>query len=83
MNTKLQLSNGARQLFLDLAKDAGNWGGTPLFGGNVGGSQESKGFLTKLKTAGLVRTQEDKGSWVYFTTEGVKFALELGIELDD
>jgi hypothetical protein len=80
-----QLTPMSLQLFLDLARDADNWSGTPLFGGNVGGSKESRGNLTHLKRAGLVKTQVDeddrKCSWVYFTAAGKAFAAEHGITL--
>ncbi len=83
--TKFKLSEGALALFTALAEDAGNWSGTPLFGGNVGGSQESKGFLTKLKRAKLLTTQVDGDdrtcSWVYFTDLGKTFAKTLGTEI--
>lgn len=85
MTTDFNLSPEALALFTDLAKDAGNWSGTPLFGGNVGGSPESKGHLTKLKKAGLVTTCQDEDdrslSWVSFTPAGKEFAAALGVKL--
>lgn len=81
----VQLTSSSIDLFIALAKDAGNWSGTPLFGGNVGGSNESKGHLTQLKKAGLVTTWQDpddkKLSWVSFTKEGKAFAAKFGIEV--
>jgi hypothetical protein len=76
----INLSNEAQQLFIDLISDAGNWGGSPLFGGNVGGDQQSKGYLTKLKKAGLLTTCTDDGIWVYFTAAGIEYAQSLGLD---
>lgn len=78
-----QLTPRSIQLFKDLANDAGNWGGSPLFGGNVGCDKGDKGNLTQLKKAGLLTTQEDEGlSWVNFTEAGVEYARSLGIEIE-
>jgi|GEM_PF-2030259 len=81
----VNLSPEALTLFLALARDAGNWSGTPLFGGNVGGSPESKGHLTKLKRARLVTTfvdYDDRSlSWVQFTAAGRALAAQHGVEL--
>lgn len=77
----VNLSDGARQLLLDLAADAPNWSGTPLFGGNVGGSHVSKGHLTKLKRAGLLVTETDPDDpslvFVHFTKKGLAVIEEL------
>jgi hypothetical protein len=82
---KLQITAGTKELFVDLAYDAGNWSGTPLFGGNVGGDHASNGHLTHLKKLGLVTTwvdDDDKTcSWVSFTDEGKAYAAALGIDL--
>lgn len=65
-------------LFLELANNAGNWAGEPLFEGNAA----DKGNLTQLKQAGLVETFVDGGcSFVIFTAEGRKLAMENGIDL--
>lgn len=70
-------------LFLAYARDAGNWSGTPLVGGNVGGSKEDRGNLTQLKRAGLITTNiEDRNlTWVYFTDAGKALAAEHGVAL--
>jgi hypothetical protein len=69
-------------LFLAYAKDAGNWGGSPLVGGNVGGSKEERGNLTQLKRAGLLTTFNDDGdTWIDFTEEGKALAAEHGVVL--
>lgn len=79
-----KLSTGAHELFIALWKDADNWSGTPLFGGNVGGDAESKGYLTKLKKAKLLTTQVDDErkdcSWVTFTELGKALAEELKLD---
>lgn len=70
------------ELFLNYARDAGNWGGTPLVGGNVGGSREDAGNLTQLKKAGLIFTGEDDGAvYIYFTAEGRSLAAQHGVEI--
>src|SRR3990167_835915 len=70
------------QLFIAYAKDAGNWGGSPLVGGNVSDSKEDRGNLTQLKRAGLVKTETDEGNiWLYFTPRGKVYAKELGVDL--
>lgn len=73
------------ELFLTYARDAGNWGGTPLVGGNVGGSQEDNGNLTQLKQAGLIETfvHDRPGDiWISFTDAGVAFAAEHNVDID-
>jgi len=71
-------------LFLAYAEDAGNWSGTPLVGGNVGGSKADRGNLTQLKMEGLITTFTDEGNtWLKFTPRGVDMALEHGIDLRD
>ncbi|MFA5709359.1 hypothetical protein [Mycolicibacterium sp.] len=70
------------ELFLDYARDAGNWGGTPLVGGNVGGSREDNGNLTQLKQAGLIQTSDDDGDvFIHFTAAGAALAAKHDIEL--
>ena len=74
------LTETSLQLFLAYAKDAGNWSGTPLVGGNVGGSKEERGNLTQLKRAGLVETFKDDGqTWLSFTEAGRVLAAQHGI----
>ncbi|KMV17597.1 hypothetical protein ACT17_15025 [Mycolicibacterium conceptionense] len=76
------ITDTSLELFLDYARDAGNWSGTPLIGGNVGGSKEDRGNLTQLKRAGLITTFEWEGDkWVDFTDAGRALAAEHGVEL--
>lgn len=71
------------KLFMDYAKDAGNWGGAPLIGGNVGGGKEERGNVTQLKKAGLINTNVSDGcTWLHFTTLGIAFALVHGVHKD-
>jgi len=81
------LSDGGLELFTDLAEDAGNWSGQPLFGGNVGCDPSDRGWLTELKKKGLVTTfadDEDSSlSWVVFTDAGRALADKLGTTLED
>lgn len=77
-----KITETSKQLFIDFAKDAGNWSGMPLVGGNVASSKELRGNLTQLKRAKLVGTQADEGqTWLYFTDAGIAYAAELGIDL--
>ena len=69
-------------LFIAFANDAGNWSGTPLVGGNVGGSKEDRGNLTQLKKLGLVETWLDEGHlWLKFTEKGQKLAEDMNIKM--
>jgi hypothetical protein len=78
----IHLTERSLQLFLDYASDAGNWGGTPLIGGNVGGGREDTGNLTHLKKAGLITTAADgQAVFIYFTEAGRALAAEHGIEI--
>ena len=45
---KQDITETSLKVFLAYAKDAGNRSGTPLIGGNVGGSKEERGNLTQL-----------------------------------
>ena len=79
---KTELTEKSLALFLAYAKDAGNWSGVPLVGGNIGGSKEDAGNLTDLKRKGLVTTHRDEGlDWVSFTGSGIAFAKEHGVEI--
>ena len=76
------ITEKSRRVFEAYARDAGNWGGNPLVGGNVGGSKEERGNLTQLKRAGLITTQVDEGNtWISFTPDGIQYAASLGIDL--
>jgi len=76
------LSPAALALFLEYAKDAENWNGQPLVGGNVDTTPENKGHLTKLKTAGLISTfLEDGHLWLDFTPAGKALALQHNIAI--
>jgi len=77
----MQITDKSKALFIAYAKDAGNWSGSPLVGGNVGGTQEDKGNLTQLKKADLITTFTDEGhTWIVFTAKGREYARELGID---
>lgn len=77
----MNITEASKALFVALAEDAGNWGGTPLLGGNVDITKEERGNLTQLKQVGLLTTFTDEGTWVDFTDAGKAYALELGIEI--
>jgi hypothetical protein len=72
--------------FLDYWRDAGNWSGEPLVGGNVGGDAADKGYLVNMKKAGLITTVTTcdringvirQDTWVVFTPKGVELARSL------
>lgn len=74
------ITDKSLKLFLAYARDAGNWGGKPPIGGNVGGYPEDRGNLTQLKRAGLITTFAfDGDKWVQFTEAGVALAAEHGV----
>jgi hypothetical protein len=70
-------------LFLDYARDAVNWSGTPLVGGNVNSGAAERGNLTQLKRAGLLTTFTSEGdAWIEFTDAGRALAAEHGVHLN-
>lgn len=79
------LTEGTLALFVAYANDAGNWGGTPLVGGNVKQGPKENSHLTDLKKAGLVYTDLDGDRkdlvWLYFTDKGRALAESLNIPL--
>lgn len=81
----VKLSPKSEALFRDLIKDADNWSGTPLFGGNVGGDKKSAGNLTDLKKKELLTTCQDEENkncqWVHFTDKGLDLAKEMGLDV--
>jgi hypothetical protein len=81
--TTTEMSVGTKALFIALVKDAGNWSGSPLFGGNVGNTAADKGHLTDLKRKGLVTTEQDSDNkrchWVHFTDDGKQYAADLDL----
>ena len=77
----VELTAASRELFFDYVTDAPNWSGTPMVGGNVGGSKADAGNLTDLKKKGLVDTWEDEGcAWLKFTELGEAFARAAGYD---
>jgi hypothetical protein len=85
--TSIKLTPATLKLFLLYAEDAGNWSGTPLVGGNVGGSKADRGNITHMKTLGLVTTFEEhepgqgKCTWMQFTALGCALANYHGISI--
>jgi hypothetical protein len=78
----VNITEQSKALFIAFAKDAANWNGEPLVGGNVTTDAQARGNLTQLKRAGLVTTFKDEGSlWLQFTPAGREYAKTLGIEL--
>lgn len=78
----MTITETSKALFLAYARDAGNWSGTPLVGGNVGDSKKERGNLTQLKQAGLIETfKQDGHVWLKFTDAGQAFAARNGVEI--
>jgi hypothetical protein len=74
------LTAASLALFLEYANDAGNWGGTPLVGGNVTMDAAAKGNLTDLKKNGLLTTfREDGEMWINFTAAGLELLRSHGV----
>lgn len=76
------LAPQALELFKLYVMDAGNWGGSPLVGGNVCllGEKEDRGLITHLKRAGLIATIKDEDlAFILFTEEGKALAVALGL----
>jgi hypothetical protein len=82
---KVQITETSKRVFMAYAKDAGNWSGTPLVGGNVGGDKAEQGNLTQLKQAELITTQYDReqdSTWIYFTDLGKAWSRANGFDID-
>ena len=88
----MELTPMSKKVFVEYAKDAGNWSGSPLVGGNVRGSKSRNGNLTDLKQKGLITTWEEQREglngrartplvWLEFTDAGIAYAQTLGIDL--
>lgn len=76
------LSAGAETLFRAYARDAHNWSGQPLVGGNVTSNKQTDGYLTALKKAELITTFTDEGNvWIQFTEKGHALAKKMGEDL--
>lgn len=79
------LSSEALKLFLAYGKDAANWSGTPLIGGNLLSTAAHRGYLTKLKKAKLITTwtDEERCTWLEFTPEGRALLQVHGVKIYD
>lgn len=79
----MEITKTSLEVFLAYAKDACNWGGEPLVGGNVGGTPEERGNLTQLKKAGLIKTFEEDRNTVFisFTDAGKALATKHNISI--
>lgn len=73
------LTETSLQVLLTAARDAGNWGGEPMFQG----SKEGRGNLTQLKRAKLVNTYTDRGdTFIRFTAAGIAIAADHGVTIN-
>jgi hypothetical protein len=78
----IKITEASKALFVEIAKDAGNWGSMVPTDGNIDLTGAQRGNLTQLKKAGLVFTERHDGSaWIMFTDSGTAYAAELGIEV--
>lgn len=74
------LAHSVRSLFIELANDACNWNGQPLYDGDKSDKSDNA-RLTHLKIAGLVTTvTEEKATFVCFTAKGREVAAAQGID---
>lgn len=80
-NLQEKITDQSLDTFLMYARDACNWNGMPLIGGNVGGSKQERGNLTDLKKKGFIKTFEEDRKCVFieFTEKGKTLALKYGI----
>ena len=83
--TQTTLTDASKALFVALAEDAKHWTGMPLLGGNVLIDKQTRGSLTQLKKAGLIKTAQggDKTLVVHFTGLGREYAEQLNINILD
>jgi hypothetical protein len=81
MNTDpatIKLTAQSMKLFAQLCYDSGDWSGSPL----VDVNRQTRGNLTDLKKAGLIRTVTDEGNvFAEFTDLGYKYAALHGIDV--
>jgi hypothetical protein len=79
----VKLSERATELFTAYARDAGNWSGNPMVGGNVPSNGKSdRGYILALKRQGLITTYTEYGCvWIVFTDKGLEYASTLGIKV--
>ena len=77
------LTPTSAQLFIALAKDAGNWSDMPLLhDGNVDTNLATRGNITDLKVKGLIKTTRDEGcTWVLFTEAGSALAATVNVKV--
>jgi hypothetical protein len=75
----MDITERSLELFLELARDAGNWSGTPI----LAGSASDRGNVTQLKKAGLITTITDRGeTFACFTPAGQCLAAEHDIAVE-
>jgi hypothetical protein len=80
----MEITLKSLEFFIKCAKDAGNWGGSPMIGpgSNIDNGPAERGNLTQLKRAGLVETFKDCGdTFMSFTNAGKALASEHGIKI--
>lgn len=87
MTNPNELTPASLELFLKFARDAANWSGTPLIGGNFDFTKADAGNLTDLKKHGLVTTTRDDDNrlcfWLDFTPAGLELAAAHGLSKED
>ena len=81
-NDSLAVAPGTLARFLAYARDAAEWGGTPLVGGNVGGDLADTGFIMNMKKLDLVATFTDRRCvFIEFTAAGRALAKSHGVDI--
>ncbi len=81
---RIELTEASHELFMDYAKDAGNWSGNPwVSDGNVECGPKRRGNLSDLVKKGLIETEEyEPGEYyVIFTRIGKMYAKANGEDL--
>jgi DNA-binding MarR family transcriptional regulator len=78
----MKLTKDSKDLFIQYANSARNWGGAPLWDEQGIASKSDLGNLTDLKKKGLLNTQDDEDDiFIHFTDKGKAYAIELGISI--
>lgn len=73
----MNLTPASQALFEAIARNLGNWSGTPPCYDHI--TKENRGNLTQLKRAGLVTTfRSDGEEWIDMTNAGLAKATAAG-----
>jgi hypothetical protein len=86
----MQLTPRSQEIFMEFAKDAGNWSGMPWIDcGNIEiNGKEDRGNLSDLVQKGLITIHQDEGvgrkisQFIRFTETGKTYAKENGVIIE-